>query len=103
MFMKFFIFLKPFLLKGTMTTRQFWPKVLIAPLAIISIHLDRMDDSASNITYHHLRPWFQGNLIHVNLDLNFHNGASTFLLQIEKMLDIFEYGDFQECVKQIDC
>lgn len=94
-----YIFLiKPLSLKTTRSIKQFWPKVLTEPLAIISICLDGMDDSPSHIIYHHLRPWFKGNLIHVGFALNFNSHTAEFESQLDTMLAKFEDGGFQECV-----
>ena len=68
------------------------------PLAIISIHLQGMTDSPSILTYHHLAPYFQGNLVLVNLTFNFDKPRRYFDSQLESILQEFEDGEFEEYV-----
>ena len=78
--------------------REYWPRIDTTPLAIISIHLQGMVDSASLITYHHLAPWLQGNLVLVNLVFNFDDLQNDFESQLDTMLQDFEEGDYKEYV-----
>jgi hypothetical protein len=68
------------------------------PLAIISIHLQGMTDSSSILTYHHLAPYFHGNLVLVDLTFNFDKPRKHFNSQMESMLQEFEAGEFEEYV-----
>jgi hypothetical protein len=66
-------------------------------LAIISIHLEGMDDTPSLNTYYHLLPWLMGNIVHVDMDFNFDDVShNDFESRLGYMLDAFENGDFQE-------
>jgi len=58
-----------------------------------------MTDTPSLLAYHHLHPWLQGNLVHINMDFNF-NGVSynDFESRLDSMLNEFETGKFQEYV-----
>lgn len=85
-------------MKGTASTRQFWPRINTDPLAIISFHLDGMQDAPSHIVFHHLQPWLQGNLIHVDIILNFRNGKEEFESLFSAVLDKFEDSAFHEYV-----
>jgi hypothetical protein len=89
--------IKPFSFKAASSTREHWTKILTTLLAIISIHLEGMDDTPSLNMYHHLKPWLQGNLVHIDMDFNFsevpHN---DFEFRLGLMLDTFETGDLQE-------
>lgn len=55
-----------------------------------------MVDSASFITYHHLVPWLQGNLVLVELIFNFDDTNNNFDTQLDTMLQDFEDGHFKE-------
>ena len=71
--------------------------MVTTPLAIISIHLEGMDDTPSLNTYYHLHPWLQGNLVHIDMDFNFNNiPHNDFASQLGSMLDAFETGGLQE-------
>ena len=78
--------------------RENWPRIDATPLAIISIHLQGMVDSTSLITYHHLAPWLQGNLVLVDLMFNFDDPQNDFESQLDTMLQDFEEGDYKEYV-----
>jgi hypothetical protein len=84
-------------LKAVTTAREHWPKILTTPLAIISIHLEGMTDTPACLTYHHLQPWLQGNIVHIDLDFNMtdvpHN---DWAIRLASMLDSFETGEFKE-------
>ncbi|KAF8800473.1 hypothetical protein BYT27DRAFT_7117398 [Phlegmacium glaucopus] len=86
----------PFKFRSTSSTRQNWPQVLATPLAIISIHLKGMNDTPSVVTYYHLLPWLQGNLVHVNLNFSFQSSDNDFESRLNTMLDRFEFGDLKE-------
>ena len=71
--------------------------MVTTPLAIISIHLEGMDDTPSLNMYYHLHPWLQGNLVHIDMDFNFNNVPhNDFASRLGSMLDAFETGDLQE-------
>lgn len=55
-------------------------------------------DSASLITYHHLAPWLQGNLVLVDLMFNFDDPQNAFESQLDTMLQDFEEGEYKEYV-----
>jgi hypothetical protein len=55
-----------------------------------------MVDSTSLITYHHLAPWLQGNLVLVDLMFNFEDPKNDFDSQLDSMLQDFEEGDYKE-------
>jgi len=55
-------------------------------------------DSTSLITYHHLAPWLQGNLVLVDLMFNFDDPQNDFESQLDTMLQDFEEGDYKEYV-----
>ena len=61
-------------------------------------HLQGMVDSASLITYNHLAPWLQGNLVLVDLMFNFDDSQNNFETQLDNMLQDFEEGDYKEYV-----
>ncbi|KAF8813074.1 hypothetical protein BYT27DRAFT_7085341, partial [Phlegmacium glaucopus] len=86
----------PFKFSSSTSTRQHWPQVLTTPLAIISIYLEGMKDTPSIITYHHLHPWLQGNLVHIDFDFNFENSTNDFNIRLNRMLDRFENGDLKD-------
>jgi hypothetical protein len=58
-----------------------------------------MNDTPAYLTYHHLQPWLQGNIVHVDLDFNMtdvpHN---DWAIRLNSMLDYFETGEFKEYV-----
>ncbi|KAF8801923.1 hypothetical protein BYT27DRAFT_7114038, partial [Phlegmacium glaucopus] len=90
----------PFSFKAVSSTREHWPKILTTKLVIISIHMEGMDDTPSLLTYYHLHPWLQGNLVHIEMDFNFDDGPhNDFESQLGLMLDAFETGDLQECTQ----
>ncbi|KAF8800814.1 hypothetical protein BYT27DRAFT_7116607, partial [Phlegmacium glaucopus] len=86
----------PFKFCSTSSTRQNWPQVLTTPLTIISIHLKGMNNTPSVVTYYHLLPWLQGNLVHVNLDFSFQSSDNDFESRLNTMLDRFKFGDLKE-------
>ena len=57
-----------------------------------------MVDSTSLVTYHHLAPWLQGNLVLVDLMFNFDDPENDFESQLDTMLQDFEEGDYKEYV-----
>ncbi|KIM40990.1 hypothetical protein M413DRAFT_28089 [Hebeloma cylindrosporum] len=88
----------PYTFCAVTSSRQIWPKMIISPLVIISIHLEGMSDIPSLLTYHHIRDWLRGNVVHIDLDFNFddvpHNDFET---RLNNMLDAFdETGEFWE-------
>lgn len=56
-----------------------------------------MDDTPSNLAYHHLQPWLMGNIVHIDLDFNMtevlHNDWSV---RLDQMLESFETGEYKE-------
>ena len=77
------------------TAREHWPKILVTPLAIISIHLEGMNDTPSYLAYHHLQPWLLGNVVHVDLDFNMVDEAyHDWVIRFNRLLDSFETGEF---------
>ena len=78
--------------------RENWPKIDTTPLAIISIHLEGIVDSTSLVTYHHLAPWLQGNLVLVDLVFNFDDPQNNFQSQLDSMLQEFEEGNYKEYI-----
>jgi len=52
-----------------------------------------MMDSSSLVTYHHLAPWLQGNLVLVDLMFNFDDPQNDFESQLDTMLQDFEEGE----------
>ncbi|KAF8797533.1 hypothetical protein BYT27DRAFT_7323634, partial [Phlegmacium glaucopus] len=86
----------PWMFKSRGPGRENWPRIDVTPLAIISIHLQGMVDSTSLITYHHLAPWLQGNLVLVDLMFNFDDPQNDFESQLDTMLQDFEEGDYKE-------
>jgi len=83
-------------LKAVNTAREHWPKIIVNPLAIISIYLEGMADILARVTYNHLQTWLQGNIVHIELDFNMtdvpHN---DWAVRLESMLDSFEIGEFK--------
>lgn len=68
-------------------------------MAIISIHLEGMDDTPSLLTYYHLQPWLQGNLVHIDMDFNLDDVPhNDFQSRLDLMLDAFEMGELQQYV-----
>lgn len=55
-------------------------------------------DSTSIITYHHLAPWLQGNLVLVDLMFNFDDPKNDFESQLDTLLQEFEEGEYREYV-----
>ena len=69
-------------------------------MAIISIHLEGMNDIPSLLAYYHLYDWLHGNNVHVSLDFHLddvpHNDFET---RMDNMLAAFERkGQFEEYV-----
>jgi hypothetical protein len=87
---------QPWTLKAVTTAREHWPKILVTPLAIISIHLEGMTDTPASLAYHHLQPWMQGNIVYFDIDFNMtdvpHNDWAT---RLDSMLDSFEKGELK--------
>ena len=77
--------------------RENWPRIDTTPLATISIHLQGMVDSTSLVTYHHLAPWLQSNLVLVDLMFKFDDPQNDFESRLD-MLQSFEEGDYKEYV-----
>ncbi|EDR13074.1 uncharacterized protein LACBIDRAFT_308512 [Laccaria bicolor S238N-H82] len=92
------LILEPYtFLTKTTTSRQLWPRIITSPVAIISIHLEGMNDIPSLLAYHHLHDWLHGNVVHVGLDFHLcdvpHN---DFESQLDTMLAAFERkGQFE--------
>jgi hypothetical protein len=57
-----------------------------------------MMDSTSHVTYHHLAPWLQGNLVLVDLMFNFDDPQNDFESQLDTMLQDFEKGNYKEYI-----
>lgn len=56
-----------------------------------------MDDTPSLITYCHLHPWLQGNVVHIDMDFNFDDVPhNDFESRLDLMLNAFETGHLQE-------
>jgi hypothetical protein len=68
----------------------------VEPLAIISFHLQGMNYAPSLLTYHHLQPWLQGNVVHVECDFNFNDVNDDFEVRLNDMLKRFEDGDLKQ-------
>ncbi|KJA14720.1 hypothetical protein HYPSUDRAFT_150030, partial [Hypholoma sublateritium FD-334 SS-4] len=78
----------PFKLMQSIATREIYLKVLLDPLAIISINQQGMPTygSPAPSVYHSLVPWFHGNLALIELDFNFLNKKSVE--NFERRLDL---------------
>ena len=74
--------------------------MLVDPLAIISIHLESMPAyySPAASVYQTLLPWFQANLVLVELDFNFldENTQNNFEQRLNVVLDELINGDLKE-------
>ena len=88
---------KPWTVAAVTSGRENWPTILTTPLAIISIHLEGMDDSHSRLLYHNLHPWFKGNVVLVNLDFNMTNVVhNDWGSRLERLVEVFETGEYKE-------
>ena len=91
-----YIVIWPHIFCAVSSTREIWPKILITPLVIISIHLEGMTDIPSLIAYHHLHDRLQGNIVHINMDFNLDDvPQNDFAYHLSNMLDRLETGDWK--------
>jgi hypothetical protein len=55
-----------------------------------------MTDTPASLTYHHLQPWLQGNIVHIDLDFNMTDVShNDWAIRRDSMLDFFETGEFR--------
>ncbi|KIM38491.1 hypothetical protein M413DRAFT_76005 [Hebeloma cylindrosporum] len=86
----------PHTLCAVSSSREIWPKILVTPLVIISIHLEGMTDTPSHLAYYHLYDWFRGNLVHIDMDFNLDDvPRNDFGARLIEMLDRLETGDLK--------
>ena len=69
------------------TTRENYPKIIVEPVAIISINLIgwAIHDSPGLAAYQALLPWLKGNVALIELDYDFRNSPS--IQNFEKRMD----------------
>lgn len=66
-------------------------------MAIISVHLQGMDDSPSYLAYQHLQQWLKGNIIHIDLDFNMMDvPENDWSSRLDRMLESFEFGEYKQ-------
>ena len=94
-----YVVVQPHVIRAVSSSREIWPKILITPLVIISIHLEGMADIPSHMVYHHLHSWLGGNIVHIDMDFNLDDiPRNDFGTRLSNMLDRLETGDLQRYV-----
>ncbi|KAF8199436.1 hypothetical protein BJ912DRAFT_948987 [Pholiota molesta] len=93
----------PHTLLNKTSTREFWPKIITVPLAIISIRLQGIKASETPVPslYHYLVPWMDGNLVSFDIDFDFSkkSGCKDFEKRLGDLIRFFTEGEFRDCAR----
>ena len=95
----YWIHLQSLNLLSNKSTRELWPQLCVDPLVVFSInlHLINRGNNPAQAVYKYLRPYFQGNIVHVKIDFNFEMAISqkSYVQCLNKILKALENGKLQ--------
>ena len=88
--------MQPHTFYQVMSTRENFAKILLGPIAVISIHLLGwpLYETPASIAYESLVSWLKGNVVLIEIDFDFSTPTAkkNFIMRLNKLLAEFRSG-----------